>query len=86
VNAAEHVRCHLAAARVEGIDFDSAWSAALSTLPLDAADDAGPAERRELECWEGAIRWSRPFFQAAYLREPWSRAEAAAGSIQELVA
>jgi len=86
VNLAAVVRCSLAAARVEGIDFDSAWDEALGALPHAATEDAGQAERRELECWEGALRWSRPFFRTAYLGEPESRRERAAGSIQELVA
>lgn len=87
MNYAAVVRRSLTEAReAGGVSFDSAWDEALAALPLDADDDAGPAERRELDCWRGALRWSRSFFQAAYLREPWSQAEAAAGALEEMAA
>lgn len=56
----EFVRHALAAYRGEGLPFIEAWSRALQALPrMDG--------RKE---WLNVLRWARPFFEAAYNREP----------------
>jgi len=86
LSPAVEVRQYLAGARAAGIDFDSAWDEALAALQLDATEDAGPAERREVEAWRAALHWSRPFFEAAYCREPERRREHAARALEGMAA
>jgi len=87
VNYAAVVRRSLTEAReAGGVSFDSAWDEALAALPLDATEDAGPAERREVEAWRAALAWSRPFFERAYNREPELEREHAARALEGMAA
>lgn len=56
----EFVRRALAEYRKEGLPFIEAWSRALQALPRMEG-------RKE---WLGVLRWARPFYEAAYNREP----------------
>lgn len=51
--------------RGAGLPFDRAWAAACR-YALPGGDD---------EEWRTAFAWSRPYWEAAYLREPWAGCE-----------
>jgi len=86
LNDAERVRRHLAAARAAGTPFDDAWATALAvSLPPVEGHPSSTAVRERRE-WRHALKSTRGAWEDAYRRVPESRAEAAALSLEELVA
>jgi len=58
----EHVGAVLTAAKRQGLDFDTAWTFALRTIPRGG----GPVERAYVQAWRRELVWARESFRGSY--------------------
>lgn len=59
------MRTMLAAMRVGGMDFESAWSSAIQRIRVAPNMDQRQAD--ELALWKEWLRWAKPWYEWAYI-------------------